>query len=225
MKHILQVAIAAILTFGFLLSGTSIEESVLTVDRLDYYVSTKKTYVLKPYFKEIKCDAGKDKDSEINTTVPSEPNDTYLENEQMLTVYNSQEKKIAIISVREYLVGTLSVEMPAYFNIEALKAQAVAARTYLYNKMKNGGCKKYGTYDICSSCGHCQGYQSVQKRKELWGASFEKYEQKMLDAVMTTEGECVSYNDDIINAMYHSSSAGRTEDYSQRYASVFCRIL
>ena len=139
------------------------------------------------------------------------------EQERTVCVYYKAEERKETMSEREYLIGVLAAEMPAYYNIEALKAQAVAARTYLYSKVEHGGCSRYQKCDICTYSGHCQGYLNLRQRRDRWGKSFDKNEEKLAAAVDATEGIFLTYNGEIISAMYHDSSYGSTEDFSSLY--------
>ncbi|MBR3750743.1 MAG: stage II sporulation protein D [Clostridia bacterium] len=138
--------------------------------------------------------------------------------EQMNKIYLfDKDEGRMLVTVREYLVGVLAAEMPASYALEALKAQAVASRTYLFYKMINGGCSRHDGCAICTASGHCQGYLSRAERETRWGENFEKYEQKLVEAVKATENQFLIHNGRIINAMYHSSSCGMTESYSSVY--------
>lgn len=111
----------------------------------------------------------------------------------------------------EYLVCVLAGEISPKSNIEALKAQAVAARTYLYNKILHGGCNK-GDGDICADYKHCQAFKSLEDMRKSWGNSFNEYFDKISLAVKDTQNEIITYNQKPINALYHSSSSGKTEN-------------
>lgn len=108
-----------------------------------------------------------------------------------------------------YLEGVVRAEMPASFHPEALKAQAVAARTYTLYKIQKGG--SHGeTADICTDPGCCQAYCSEEAAGENWGAETEQYRQKVEEAVRETDGQVILYGGEPILAVFHSSSAGRT---------------
>ena len=119
--------------------------------------------------------------------------------------------KIEKMSENDYLICVLAGEISPKSNIEALKAQAVAARTYLYNKILHGGCVN-GDGDICADYKHCQAFKAIEDMRAGWGASFDEYFNKILLAVEQTESEVILYNQKPINALYHSSSEGKTED-------------
>ena len=111
-----------------------------------------------------------------------------LEEQNTIYVFNKNEGRIKL-SVMEYLIGVIAAEMPASYNIEALKAQAVASRTYLFYKMINGGCSRNEKCAICTTSGHCQGYLSLEQRKQRWGERFDEYEQKITEAVSLKENQ------------------------------------
>lgn len=110
------------------------------------------------------------------------------------------------ISLEEYIVGVVSCEMPASFNEEALKAQAVASRTYALKKMNDNN-----IYDLENSTNN-QCFISKSKMQEKWGENYEKYYNKILNAVNDTKGEYLEYNGEIITAFYFAMSNGYTEE-------------
>lgn len=108
-----------------------------------------------------------------------------------------------------YLVGVVRAEMPASFAPEALKAQTVAARTYTLYKMRQGG--NHGdTADLCTDPGCCQAYLEETQARHNWGTQADAYEQKIEDAVRSTDGQAILYGGEPILAVFHSSSAGKT---------------
>ncbi len=104
----------------------------------------------------------------------------------------------------DYIVGVVGAEMPISFETEALKAQAVAARTYAYKRVDD--INKPVDY---KSIG--QAYNSVEQMKQKWGSNFDTYYNKVKDAVYSTKGEIMTYNNEPIEAVFHSTSAGQTE--------------
>ncbi len=108
-----------------------------------------------------------------------------------------------------YLVGVVRAEMPASFELEALKAQACAARTYTLYKLSNGG--NHGeTANICTDSTCCQAYISEERAFANWGGNANAYEQKVEQAVVETDGQAILYNNTPVLAVFHSSSAGLT---------------
>ena len=114
-----------------------------------------------------------------------------------------------------YLKCVVAAEMPADFEEEALKAQAVAARTYLYShiaeKDKGNIAESHNGAVICTDSTHCQAYISEDKRRESWGAGADENWNKISTAVDETTGQIMTYNDEIISAVFHSTSSGMTE--------------
>lgn len=118
------------------------------------------------------------------------------------------DNKVECINLEDYLVGVVSGEVPVYFENEALKAQAVAARTYALKQIENNKEKEYDVTDTVSS----QVYKTEEDLKNRWGSDYEKNIEKIKNAVKSTEGEYVSYNNDPIYAFFFSTSNGYTED-------------
>lgn len=113
------------------------------------------------------------------------------------------------MSVHDYLVGVLAAEMPASFEEEALKAQAVAARSYLERGIAS---QKHEDADICTSPDCCQAYLSKKALKKEWGKDHDEYLSRIESAVNDTDGEYLSYDGEAALTAFHSSSAGATED-------------
>lgn len=107
-----------------------------------------------------------------------------------------------------YLISVVLREMPTSFENEALKAQAVVARTYALRRQATGG--KHAGADVCTSPACCQGYWSVEEFLNDGGTQEEL--EKVTDAVLSTTGQVLTYNDELIEATYFSCSGGMTED-------------
>lgn len=112
------------------------------------------------------------------------------------------------IELEEYVLHVVLKEMPASFESEALKAQAVVARTYAV-KRKNGN-PKHPEANLCTNSQCCQGYCTVDDYLDQ-GGSVENVE-KIKKAVTETENEVITYQDSLIDATYFSCSGGTTED-------------
>lgn len=116
------------------------------------------------------------------------------------------DNKILKLQLEEYVEGVVAGEMPASFEIEALKAQAVAARTYVLKKID-----KNKEYDLDNTTNN-QVYLTDEELKTKWNNDYDKYINKIRFAVKSTEGEYLTYNDKIITAFFFSSSNGKTEN-------------
>lgn len=130
-----------------------------------------------------------------------------LDGERMLRVLDGT--SVTEMDLGTYLLGVVRAEMPASFELEALKAQTVAARTYTLYKLSGGG--NHGdTADICTDHTCCQAYCSEKQARENWGEHAADYENKIREAVSATDGQAVLYGGAPILAVFHSSSAGMT---------------
>jgi len=136
---------------------------------------------------------------------------TFLsKDENTVRVYVKAEDKVVTMELNQYLKEVVSAEMPAEFHEEALKAQAVAARTYL--KSRKGEYKEeHKGADICTDSTHCKAWISEDERKKSWGGKSAEYWKKISDAVEATNGELITYNGEPISAVFHSTSSGYTE--------------
>lgn len=114
------------------------------------------------------------------------------------------------IDLDTYLYGVVASEMPANFELEALKAQAIVARTYTIYQIKNGG--KHENADICDSSYCCQAWINKENRMARWEPEkAEEYWNKIVKSVNDTKGKIIFYNEEPINALFHSNSGGSTE--------------
>lgn len=119
--------------------------------------------------------------------------------------------EIEELPLDEYLYGVVSAEMPALFEEEALKAQAIVARTYTIYKMKNNKGKHEGA-DICDDSKCCQAWISKENRFQKWEESTrESNWDKIVKCVDSTQGKIITYEGEPINAFFHSNSGGMTE--------------
>lgn len=110
--------------------------------------------------------------------------------------------------MEQYLVGVVLAEMPAAFQMEALKAQSVAARTFARKAWETGG--KHEDGSVCIHSGCCQAY--VAPEEYLNSGGTEENLNKVRMAVFDTAGECLAYEEELIEATYFSCSGGSTED-------------
>ena len=116
--------------------------------------------------------------------------------------------KISEISADDYIFGVLAAEMPALYEEEALKAQAVAAYTFACYKKLSAKDRKY---DISTDYTVDQAYKTEEDARKGWGDNADKYVEKLKNVVKETRGIVVTYKGDIALTAYHSLSSGRTE--------------
>ena len=118
--------------------------------------------------------------------------------------------EIQIVPLEEYIVGVLAGEMPVYFELEALKAQAVASRSYVLKRLEYN---KDSEYDVVDSVLN-QVYLDDNYLKEAWGKDYVVNINKLRTAVNQTIDEYLEYDGEIIDALFFSTSNGYTEDAS-----------
>lgn len=135
-------------------------------------------------------------------------------NNETIKVKRISTGKIVSIPLEEYVIGVVAGEMPASFNIEALKAQAVASRTYVLKRVSNNK----GEYDVVDSTSN-QVYLDSDQMKEKWPSTYEENLSKIKDAVLSTKGQVILYNNNIIDAMFFSTSNGYTENSGDIFTS------
>ena len=128
----------------------------------------------------------------------------------IISLLHTENGNVEELDLDTYLYGVVASEMPASFEIEALKAQAVVARTYTVYQIKNG--KKHENADVCDSANCCQAWNSKENRYSRWEKEKQnEYWNKILKAVNETKGKIIFYNGQPINALFHSNSGGKTE--------------
>ena len=128
-----------------------------------------------------------------------------------MKLLHTKTNEIEEIKLDEYLYGVVSSEMPANFEEEALKAQAVVARTYTIYKIQNNS-NKHGEASICDDSACCQAWISKEDRLKKWDNSVAQANwNKIIQAVNDTKGKIITYNSKPINAFFHANSGGKTE--------------
>ena len=126
-----------------------------------------------------------------------------------ISLLHKKTGEVEQVPIDEYLVNVVSAEMPADFEVEALKAQAIVARTYTIYKAQN---KKHENADICDDSTCCQAWINKEDRLAKWEESKrESNWQKITDCVNQTKGKIIVYGNQPINAFFHSNSGGVTE--------------
>ncbi len=138
-------------------------------------------------------------------------------NEEANIKIKDENNNVSQLSLEDYVVGVVAAEMPASFNIEALKAQAVASRTFAVYKMEHNNSKEY---DISSTIND-QAYITVEQMHDKWQNDYEKYYEKVKSAVVATDNEVMVYQGNVIESFYYAMSNGYTSDAQ----SVFSESL
>jgi stage II sporulation protein D len=142
-----------------------------------------------------------------------------------IDVYITEKDAVETVKFEEYVKGVVASEMPSEFNIEALKAQSVAARTYSLAKQQkaqsSGNPKSHSSAPLCDTT-HCQVYRDAATLKSLKGDKWmETSWPKICEAVDATKGQLLYYNGELVQqALFHSSSGGKTENCEDVFASA-----
>lgn len=130
------------------------------------------------------------------------------EKESTLKILLADKGEIIELSVEDYLFGVLAGEMPALYEPEALKAQAVCAYTFaLWRKNENAD----NNYDITNDYNTDQCYITPDDARKKWGDNADEYEKKLRDAIKAVKNEVLTYNGELTLSVYHSISGGKTE--------------
>ena len=155
--------------------------------------------------------------NEVVEASAKQNNNIIMKGNETIRVYITETGEIEEVNLEDYICGVVSNEMPANFEKEALKAQAVTARTYLASKKLNR-CTLHEGIDICDST-HCQVYTSKEKRLEKWDADYaNEYWNKIKEAVDETSGQVLSYEGELVlYPQFFSTSSGQTENSEDVY--------
>ena len=130
---------------------------------------------------------------------------------QMINVYNTETEKLMQLEMETYIAGVVAAEMPASFELDALKAQAVAARTFALKRMNTPNSTVTALYpeaQITTSPATCQAWISDAEQQKRWGKDYAKWHQKIIQAVTETAGEVLCYDGVLIDPVYHASCGG-----------------
>lgn len=133
---------------------------------------------------------------------------------------HTKNEEIEEIDLDTYLYGVVSSEMPANFEMEALKAQAVVARTYTLYKIINNN-SKHGEASICDDSTCCQAWISKEDRLNKWNEEERQNNwEKIVSAVNETKGKIITYEGKPINAFFHSNSGGTTDTATNVWGGI-----
>ena len=137
-------------------------------------------------------------------------------NSDVVRVKDDATGEVSKVPLEDYVKGVLAGEMPVSFEIEALKAQAVASRSYVLIKMRDN---KDSDYDVVNTTTN-QVYLTDEKMRSNWKDNYESNLKKVKTAVQDTSGEYLSYDGEIANALFFSTSSGMTENSEDVFVSA-----
>lgn len=120
---------------------------------------------------------------------------------------HSADDTVEEVALEQALIGFVAAEMPASFDSQALRAQAVAARSFVMSRMQSAG-------EVCDDSTHCLAYLTEDERRQRWGLHYAANEGKIRDAVEATAGEVLLSDDALVAGYFHASCGGMTESPS-----------
>ena len=127
-----------------------------------------------------------------------------------IKLLHKDSSEVEEVKLDDYIACVVSAEMPVSYDIEALKAQAIVARTYTIYKITTS--KKHEQADICDKSTCCQAWISKENRLKKWKEDVANENwNKIIKAVNETAGKIITYNGKPINAFFHANSGGKTE--------------
>jgi stage II sporulation protein D len=143
---------------------------------------------------------------------------------QTIRVKICKTNEIIAMDINDYLRGVVPSEMPPSYNMEALKAQAIVARTYTYRKMLEHA--EGSDADICDNYNHCQAFYNKDQLFSIWtnrgfdDKTKQEYWDKVNEAVVSTQNQVIMYNGEYIKAFFHASSPVKTESVDQIWGGI-----
>ena len=157
-----------------------------------------------------------------NLTTPTTgtpPSLETLKNQIPISVYRTEAKKVEIYPIEEYIAGVVAAEMPADFEVEALKAQALAARTYIIRRVAEKDFSDVPENAFVTDTIKHQVFLDEEQRKSVWGRDYTWKSNKVKQAVAETAGKVLTYEGKPINATFFSTSNGYTENSEEYWAN------
>lgn len=152
-----------------------------------------------------------DQNESRQVSLPSDKTKSVASPAFTVSVYRTDESRVVELPLEQYLIGVVASEMPAEFEIEALKAQALAARTYLFKQLlSDSPIRIPGGAEVTDSVMH-QVYHDRAELRRLFGEDYDWKIKKITRAVRATRGEILTYQNEPITAAFFSTSNGYTE--------------
>lgn len=128
--------------------------------------------------------------------------------ESSIKVEVQRQNGLEVLDMNTYLIGVVASEMSPTYELEALKAQSVAARTFVTSR-------HYKVDDTTNT----QVYRDINQLKKAWGTSFNDYYEKIKEAVLASEDEILTYNGEVISALFYAQSCGKSANAKDYYGS------
>lgn len=176
------------------------------------------TLVVLPFSHDKPTDGKLDEELQAKQTEPVEiKNGPAID----VAVYRSAQQKIETVPLEEYVIGVVASEMPAKFEMEALKAQSLAARTYIVRQLlaKENPSVPKGANVTDTQMN--QVYKNDAELRVLWGGDYDWKMKKVTEAVQATRGQIITYDGKLIDPSFFSTSNGYTENSEDYWSNAF----
>lgn len=185
-----------------------------------YFILTGILFVFSLTIPFITCTASKNEQLNNSLTTEAEQAEitTNEKTEEKVTVFKTSTGEALETDINEYIIGVVAGEMPASFSPEALKAQAVAAYTYL--KYINEAKSSSPLYTITDSAALHQSYVNKEEQKKKWGEDYNYYRSIIENAVKSTKGEYLAYDGKTAMTVFHAASKIRTNTAKDVWGSA-----
>ena len=183
-----------------------IKPALITFGALFFIILLIPTLLVTPFMDQSKGKLGEE------LSVAKKDTPVLAESPLDVPVYRSQSKEIENIALEEYVIGVVASEMPADFETEALKAQALAARTYITKRLMND--QRFGAPkgSVVTDTQNHQVYKNDKELQAAWGKDYNWKLKKVTEAVAATQGKILTYDNQPIEALFFSTSNGYTEN-------------
>lgn len=174
-------------------------------------VSAKVSSPYLPAFSEDSFSPEASVETSVGTSTSEQDAPPPVRDDGLISVYVKEQDKTISMTLEEYIVCVVCAEMPYTFHTEALKAQAVAARSYCVYKMSRSSSHEGGG-DVCTDYAHCAAYVSEAELIARYDkTTSERILTKIKNAVNDTAGQIITYNGKVAEALFHSRSYKKTE--------------
>lgn len=151
----------------------------------------------------------------VNLFIRNDEIKFHFSSNSVVRVYRQKSDRVDKVPIEQYVIGVVSGEMPVNFEMEALKAQAVASRSYVMFQMERNKNKDYDVVDSVKN----QVYLDTDEQKERWHDDYIENANKIKQAVLSTAGEYLIYDGKIVEAMFFSTSTGMTENSEEVFSN------
>lgn len=175
--------------------------------------SQEKSFILGSSEPYTETSIGTSSNTVLDTTISTNGSTTNMND--TFKVLNTANNQVMNVSTKDYVIGSVCAEMPATFETETIKAQAIVCYTYAIRlrdiQKENPNSELHGA-DFSNDSGKYQAYYTDAQLKELYGSKYQEYYNKVASAVDEVLGLVITYDDKLIVPVFHSISYGKTED-------------